>query len=70
MARLTLTLSVSEREYQAIRTWAARRIMTEGKARKSDDWVGFAKLERAAAARRLVDVIDDAGRLAEVDYCG
>ena len=70
MARLTITLSVSEREYAALRAWAARRVMTEGKARKSDGWYpGFAQEERRRQARRLVDSIDAAGRGAAVDYC-
>lgn len=77
MARLTVTLSMSEREFAALRTWAARRIMTEGRTRKADNsWYrngegqSYAALERQGNARRLVDAIDEAGRLAEVDYCG
>jgi hypothetical protein len=70
MPRLTVTLSIDEREFVAMRTWAARRIMTEGKKRKTDDHWGFATMERAGAARRLVATIDAAGRDAAVDYCG
>jgi hypothetical protein len=71
MARLTVTLSMDEREYQAMRAWAARRIMTEGNPRKSDGYIGyFARDERKRQARRLVDSIDAAGREAAVDYCG
>lgn len=70
MARLNITLSVSEREYAALRAWAARRVMTESKARKADGWFpGFAQEERRRQARRLVDSIDAAGRDAAVDYC-
>jgi hypothetical protein len=71
MARLTVTLSIDEREFAAMRAWAARRIMTEGNPRKSDGYISyFAQDERKRQARRLVEAIDAAGREAVVDYCG
>lgn len=77
MERLTITLTVSDREYQAMRAWAARRIMTEGRNRKADGgWYRtaegrtYAAMRREGDARRLVEHIDMAGRDAAVDYCG
>jgi hypothetical protein len=72
MERMRIELELSDTDYASLRAWAGRRIMTEGKKRKSDgfEWFDTAAQRREAAARRLAEQIDYAGRGATVDYCG